>query len=388
VVPRLSPVTRVVLLATLTVIVGIVRSRTLPSVDVAEYHRYAVAFLTRPFGTHWPREYPALAMGLFLLPTLLPVSYPIGWALISAALLIAVLLYGWRVEGPQWVTRFLILFDLGAIYLWASRYDLWPAACLWLTILAAERKQWRRAWGWIALGTALKWFPVVLAPLLFIDEWRTTGRWRWDRLLFFIGVTAFLLFGLPALTNPAQVLSPLEYSWRRPVEVESTVAGLIAWIDPSVHVMRSFGSLNVQSGLANHGLALGFLVLGLGLEILIWKGWADGRWSWTEAALLAVGILIITSKVYSAQYWIWVVPLLARSSSRFSAGWILVAALTTAVYPVGWLAIHWGRSWTWIDVMRLAGVRDALFAWGLGRTALGRGRAHSISPPLMPTLSP
>lgn len=387
VVPRLSSGTRMVLLACLTVAIGILRARYLPSVDVSEYHRYAESFVTRPIGTHWPREYPAMAMGLFLLPMLLPVSYPLGWALVTAGLLVSLLIYGGRIEGPTWVTRFLIFLDLGAIYLWASRYDLWPAAFLWFTLLAAERKRWGSAWVWMALGTALKWFPVVLAPLVLIDEWRTTGRWRWDRLLVFLGVTAILLFGLPALTNPSQALSPIQYSWRRPTEIESTVAGLLAWVHPSVHLIRSFGSLNVQSAIANHGLGLGFLLLGVGLEVLVWKGWAAGRWSWTEAAILAVGILIITSKVYSAQYWIWMVPLVARSSPRFSAGWAVVAALTTAVYPISWLAVHWVTGWTWTDVMRLAGIRDVLLGWGLWRTAQGAGTSEPHTPPLPTSLS-
>jgi hypothetical protein len=61
----------------------------------------------------------------------------------------------------------------------------------------------------------------------------------------------------------------------------------------------------------------------------VWRGIFKGR----QAFLLAVGILVSSSKVFSPQYLIWLIPLVAITAG-LSLDWILVAALTLLEYPV------------------------------------------------------
>ncbi len=52
--------------------------------DTAVYHRYANEALTSPLLHSLPKEYPAAALAIYLLPLLLPVKYLITFALIAA----------------------------------------------------------------------------------------------------------------------------------------------------------------------------------------------------------------------------------------------------------------------------------------------------------------
>jgi hypothetical protein len=55
-----------------------------------------------------------------------------------------------------------------------------------------------------------------------------------------------------------------------------------------------------------------------------------------RATLVTVGAIIVLNKVFSAQYLIWLIPLVA-SEEGLTAGWLAVAALTTLIYPLLWL---------------------------------------------------
>jgi hypothetical protein len=351
--------------------------------DVLDYQCYAAAFWygTRstqilplaqcqfllkfaPFHT-FPLEYPPLTLAIFSLPLIGPVSsYPLLFgfcmALTAAFIFWLLLRYGLRGSGFIFIAC-LLVGCLGTAF---ARFDLVPAALTLLSILLAQRKHWTLSYVALALGTLIKLFPVVLFPLLFLAEQRdqpgfyvpdlpitlknapevfrrtfhNMRRWHWKNAAVFaivvLGVMAFF-----AVLHFNSAFSSFSYLYLRPVEIESTGSVLI-WLASSVGAplgwVTSFGSLNTVSPLAavvSQGL---FILLVVGFIYIVIQQWT-GKIDLVRASLSALLVLLATSKVFSPQYLLWLIPLLAYGESgnrRLLLYWGGISVLTSLIYPV------------------------------------------------------
>ena len=99
--------------------------------------------------------------------------------------------------------------------------------------------------------------------------------------------------------------------------------------------------------------ALAAAALLCGLAAVYW-GQLRGRLSVGQAAVAAVLVLLCTSKVLSAQYMLWVAPLLALTVG-FQLRWFIVCLLTALVFPALWPAVGQGAVVTYSAVL-LAGI--------------------------------
>jgi hypothetical protein len=83
-------------------------------------------------------------------------------------------------------------------------------------------------------------------------------------------------------------------------------------------------------------VALGGTILLLaGLLYTFWLQWR-GKISLALSSLLVLLIIICTGKVFSAQYFIWVAPIMAyvsRGNRKWLIGWSCTSFLTTVIYP-------------------------------------------------------
>lgn len=356
------------------------------STDAARYQCYALTFWLGSSAIHLlphsqcyfisvpvaegpfhmlPLEYPPLTLVIFSLSLLAPLPYyQLLFALWMA--LTSVLIYWLLLRfGPRGSALTFALYAL--VGAWATaegRFDLVPAALTLLCILAAERKHWTAAYVALAFGVLLKIYPLLFLPALFIAEqrdaqrmyipvqpmritsvlaelWRTLRglvHWRWkNTLLFFsilIGVTG--LFAL--LDFQGAVTSQISYFAQRPVQIESTGSTLL-WIARRfgypAHVAFTYGSLNVVSELGNK-VALGFeIAFILGCLYTIWQEWR-GKIDLLQTFIALLLVFITTGKVFSPQYLIWVMPLLAYASSLdilWFVWWGSISLLTTLIYP-------------------------------------------------------
>jgi hypothetical protein len=357
-----------------------------PTTDAARYQCYALTFWLGKSALHLvppsqcmflniaaaqgpfhmlPIEYPPLTLVLFSLALFAPLQdYQLIFALLMA--LTSVLIY-WLLQryGPRGSAITFALYVL--VGAWATaegRFDLVPAALTLLCIIAAERKHWTAAYVALAFGTLLKLYPLLLLPALFIAEqrdaqrlyvpvatmtlkrlpselWRTLkgiGSWRWSNALIFaiilIGITG--LFALLDFQNA--VVSQISYFTHRPVQIEST-GSTILWIATHfgfpAHVEFTFGSLNIVSALENSVAAFFEGVFVLGYIFTLWQQWR-GRIDLLQTFIALHLVFIATGKVFSPQYLIWLMPLLAYASA-IDGLWILcwgsISLLTTIIYP-------------------------------------------------------
>jgi hypothetical protein len=314
-----------------------------------------------------PLEYPPLTLVLFSLPFFAPLPlhyYTIMFAILMA--LIMVLMYWLLLRYAQRgaALAFALYMLIGAWALTDSRFDIAPAALTLICVMLAEGKRWTYAYIALAFAFLLKIYPLLFLPALFIAEqqdarrfympqrplnlasipgelWQTLRgfrSWRWKNTIIFfaivLGVTGF--FSL--LNFHGAVVSQLSYFANRPVQIESTGSPILflgAHFGYPVKNIFSFGSYNVVSSLGGPVefiLGLLFIVGYLYCLFIQWRGKLDV----TQAFIAILLVFIVTGKVFSPQYLIWLIPLLAYSGAynRFwLIIWVPISLLTTYIYP-------------------------------------------------------
>ena len=298
-----------------------------------------------------PNEYPGLAMIAFSLGLVVPADwYQVAFALWM--LLIAGVVYFLLL---RWCSRwaaiayafYLVVGGWGTV---AGRFDIIPSALTLLAVICAERKRWEWAFFYLALATLLKIYPVLLLPpFLLALQMEMNGSWyawrRWRSLGTFL-LVCLVVMGISFLFSAVGTIAPLNYFGYRPVQVESFAASIL-WllsllqINPLSYVY-SFGSLNVNSPFSASASLLTTALLGGGLLYTYWLQWRS-KINLATATLLSLLIMMVTNKVFSPQYLIWVVPLIAYIGGRnpwYLLVWGLLGLLTTWIYPYLYYTVH------------------------------------------------
>lgn len=313
--------------------------------DIDLYHRYAQAFwLGSPPLRSLPLEYPPLSIVAFSLTLLPPLpDYITVFALWMLGLLAVSFFAFRRFESRRAAEVFIVYCVVGGLSTLLGRFDLVPAVLTVAAYWAARRNRFDLAYLLIAAGTLMKLYPLFLMPLLVIEQWRQTGSGKlWAipprpllRSVGIFGVVTVAGFALARALNPDGWLSSFTYNTLRPIQVESVPAtllwvgswiGLPAWPDHSFHSFNMVGPLETPLG------ALSSLALVGGCLWVYWRQFT-GHLSLAKALLACVLVIMCTSKVFSPQYLIWVVPLVALVEGEYNPLWIAVCILTTLIYP-------------------------------------------------------
>jgi len=312
-----------------------------------------------------PLEYPPFALVIFSLPLLAPLLY---YQLVFAVLmaLVSTLIYWLLLNfGPRGsALAFVFYLFIGVLSLAQERFDLVPAAFTLLCLIAAERKHWTYAYIALAFGFLIKIYPILFLPALFIAEqqdrhsiyipekfsslktlptelWRTLlsiRHWRWkNTLLFFsilVGITGFFaIFNI----NGA-ILSQVSYFAHRPLQVESAASTLL-WLGTligfPVRIVFSYGSINMTGVLGGPVSNLSEILFIGGYIYAVYLQWR-GKLDIVQACIALLLVFIAAGKVFSPQYLIWVIPLLAYSGA-YDRLWLIIwgtiSLLTTIIYP-------------------------------------------------------
>ena len=311
-----------------------------------------------------PLEYPPLSLVLFSLALFGPLHYyTVTFALLMALVIVFIYWLLLRYARRGAALAFVVYMVIGAWGIAVGRFDLVPATLTLLCVIAAERKHWTAAYIALAFAFLLKIYPILFLPALFMAEqqearrfhtpqsltlvslpdelWQTLRdirRWRWKNTLIFcaisLGVTGFF-----ALLNfQGAVVSQLSYFANRPVQIESSGSPILflgVHFGYPAQIISSFGSTNVVSGLQRlvEFSLDALLVLGYLYALFVqWRGKLDV----TQAFIAILLVFIVTGKVFSAQYLMWLIPLLAYSGAYnlfWLLTWGLISLLTTYIYP-------------------------------------------------------
>jgi Glycosyltransferase family 87 len=290
-------------------------------------------------------EYPPGAVPIIGLPQLVKVgSYKLGFGLIELAAGLALLALcaeaarlsdgdARRAAFGVAVTPFL------AGTLMRGYFDVVPIALTVAALVAIVLARTR--WGFALLGLAAmtKGFPLVVAPVAI--AW-LFGRGERRRALEGAAVMGAVIVTLAAVVvalSPRGAWYAIHYQTARPLEIESSPATLLYvwdWVfGQHGHTFGSYGSINLVHGGSGPVTVLFGVIL---LAVLASLSWLAARLRTPRALLLgslaAVASFAAFGKVFSPQYVIWLVPLLALSFAWrhwWVAGLAAVATVLTKI---------------------------------------------------------
>lgn len=408
----------------------------LPNGDVKLYHQYAVAFWeTQPRLTRLPMEYPPLSVlpfGLTLLPDL-PAHHDVVFAYWVGAFVVLGFL-AFRRFAPWGAWAYVAYLLVGAVGTLLGRYDLFPALLTLAALWAVERRRFVTAYVLLAACILLKLYPVVLVPVVVIAQWqavRARARayptaesadaasvseaadhfsaphaldarrqrfpmaaplWRLVAIkhiaagLAICGAFVAVVFYMAQRASPQSAFSALSYARARPLQVESLPASVL-WLGTAfgipAHAVFSFQSYNYVGPLDGVVVPLSSVAMILGCLWIYWRQWR-GLLRAGEAMLAILCVLLVTDKVFSPQYLIWVIPFVAAIEG-FSTLWLAICALTALDYPILYYAFSATMHSYDTRLMAVLALRNGLLVYATLRAILRPASTrlqHAPAPPL------
>lgn len=222
------------------------------------------------------------------------------------------------------------------IVLGMQNWELWTLPLVAAGMAAAAGGRPLRAGAWFGLGAAVKWWPALLVLPLLAGPWAVRGAGRLGRAApGLVAAGTWTVVQLPAvIAAPARWWQALEFHLTRqpnPDSAVSAVAELGRRLHPSAFWQGPFGPLASVVTLA---------LLAGGVALVVWR-LARGRAAPADAALALVTAFLLTSKVLSPQFVLWLVPLavLAR------VPWTPVLAVELVNLQVWfWIGLYFGSS--------------------------------------------
>lgn len=359
----------------------------MPNGDVQLYHKYASAFwsVQHRFQS-LPAEYPPLAVFVFSL-TLLPelprvpttgglsngssvvevLSRDAGFAAWMGLIVLLTFAVCWRLSNQRRAWACLAYLCIGGVGVLLTRFDIVPALVVLLAFGCARRRWFHLAYLLLAVGTGLKIYPIFLVPVFAAYQWRLVrvretrdpradetlgGGARSSRaghsggmvgatLAVGSGVGIFVAFivGVILLGNAWDpkngALTSLTYASTRPLQVESLPASLLWFISafgPTATAKFSYFSFNLVGPADGILIPLTYIGLVVGCTLTYWRVLA-GKLSFERGTIAVIAIAILTGKVFSTQYIVWLMPLVAVVEG-FDWPWLLMCLLTAWDYPI------------------------------------------------------
>jgi hypothetical protein len=243
----------------------------------------------------------------------------------------------------------LTLLTAGAALALTFRFDLFPAFLVMVALWAALAGRPGVAGVAVAIGVLAKLYPLAVIPALAIPWLFPVAIGRLTRYVAAVALTILLVMLPFVALAGSDAFAFLAYQAQRGLQVESIGGGLavLGGLVGGSPVPMSFGfsAVQVEGSFAAAWLAAHPVLTVLGFGLLGWLGWrriqaeraAFGAVTARTIVALATAsvlVLLATSKVYSIQYVVWIVPFAALLCGRRL--WVAAAlvALTMPIHPL------------------------------------------------------
>jgi uncharacterized membrane protein len=323
-------------------------------------------------------EYPPVALLIFLIPglifrTLTPyyIAFTVEMLLFDVLAIYLIIYISKRINISKVhalaVYTLLIAITAGPIA--TQRYDIVPAVMVLASVAAFIGGKNKTAWGVLALGVMAKIFPIVVAPLFAI--WLLIKK-QYSQLAKGIAVFGgvILLTVIPWLIiEPQSLWSMFSYHLERGLHAESTYGSLVllgqlfGWTQ--VDYDFNFGSFNITSALADNLAHSSFYIMAAVLlaiyGLFAYQLYKQRKNDKDMASLqveeetllmryvaLAVMAFLLFNKVFSAQYMIWICPLIPLLNIRYknliTVLLLIAGAFTIYIYPFNYVEFEYFES--------------------------------------------
>jgi hypothetical protein len=301
-------------------------------------------------------EYPIFALPFFLIPRLVMANWAgyrllfgIEMLLMNAAAVYLVVCYVRLKEGIEHVPVRLVwytLFFISLCPLLIARFDLAP-----MTFAFAAAFWWysgRNNVGGITagIGTLIKIFPAAIALTAILWE---ASRYRLSRvrgtIAFILSVVAGTTFWI--ILGGTHIIEFPQYHLERGLEIGSLYSGILIVIGKLTgteisHIFTHF-SYELVTPWSTQMASLTLLIQGASLMLVLWRFWRSSMRDGLRYAAAAVLVLVVTGKVLSPQYVIWLFPFMAVLEGRTGAVarplFLVCCLATTATYPWSFKAL-------------------------------------------------
>lgn len=208
-------------------------------------------------------------------------------------------------------------------------WDMWAVAMLAVGMYFFAKERPVLAGVFIGLGTATKLYPVLILGAVFLLALRS-GRFRVFFVTTLSAAAAWLAVNIPiAAVNPAGWRYFFDFTQDRPAGYSSLwfAYNLVA---DRLHLVQ-LGAEAINALALNVFLLACVLIAGLALT-------AARRPRLAQLTFLIVAAFILSNKVYSPQFVLWLVPLLALARPRWRDFLLWQAAE----------ALHWTATWMYL----------------------------------------
>ncbi|MFK0007595.1 glycosyltransferase family 87 protein [Paenarthrobacter sp. NPDC090520] len=254
--------------------------------------------------------------------------FDVNATLIVAAWIVTVLLTARINRRRPWDAAMVALAP-GIILAGFINWDMWAVVLLALGMYFFSREKLVWAGIFIGLGTATKLYPLLILGAVLVLALRT-GRLRAFFITAGATVASWLAVNLPfAAIDPAGWRYFFEFTQNRPAGYSSPWFAFNLAADRLHWTQLNAATIN--------SLALYLFVIACAL-IGILALTAPRRPRLAQLAFLIVAAFILTNKVYSPQFVIWLIPLLALARPRWRDFLIWQAAE----------GLHWAAIWMYL----------------------------------------
>ncbi len=225
-------------------------------------------------------------------------------------------------------------------------------------LLKARENRLARAAAAAGLGVAAKLFPIVMLPLIGLSALFERGKHWPQRLRRATLVTLAAIGAWAAVNVPIALIAP--NNWSEFYRFSQTRGGTAAG---SWDVLGNIGWLPLSIEDKNLYAALAFAIGGIAIVALGWQRHRDRLW------LLATPMLawfMLTNKVYSPQFDLWLWPLLVMTAPRMLPVALFALAGIAAYFAEFWFFAGMDGMWpsaSTIDIAWVAAARAAAMLW-------------------------